>query len=162
MRAYNMKFNPTKCAFSVSTWKFLGFMVIQRRIKVNPAQVKFILETPTSNNKKELQRLTGHLTTLGRFIAHFTDKLQIFFFTLKKANTFSWTNECKKAFEVVKHYLTKPPILSSPKSTKEFYMYLAVSNCTVSSILFWHIWDKEQRFIYYVSKAKVNVETWYF
>ena len=139
MQAYNMKFNLTKCAFNVSTGKFLGFMVIQRRIKVNPAQVKFILETPTSNNKKELQRLTGHLTTLGRFIAHFTDKLQIFFFTLKKANTFSWTNECKKAFEVVKHYLTKPPILSSPKSTKEFYMYLAVSNCTVSSILFWHI-----------------------
>ena len=114
-------------------------MVTQKRIKVNPAQVKFVLETPTSNNKKELQCLTSHLTTLGRFIAHFTNKLRIFFLTLKKASTFNWIDECKKAFEVVKPYLTKPPILSRPKSTEEFYMYLAVSNCTVSSILFWHI-----------------------
>ena len=49
-----MKPNPTKCAFGVSIGKFLGFMVIQRGIKVNLNQVKVVLEIPTPNSKKEL------------------------------------------------------------------------------------------------------------
>ena len=40
-------------------------------------------------------------------------------------------------------------------------MYLSVSNCTVSAILFRHVSYKEQRFAYYVNKAMVDVETRY-
>ena len=89
MQAYNMKLNLAKCAFRVNVRKFLGFMVTQRGIKVNPTQVKTILKTPTLNNKKELQRLTNHFPALGRFIARFIDKLKLFFLTLKGANMFN-------------------------------------------------------------------------
>ena len=75
MRTYNMKLNPTKCAFGVNT-KFLGFMVIQRGIEVNLDQIKVILETPTPSSKKELQRLTDRLAALELFITLFTDKLR--------------------------------------------------------------------------------------
>ena len=88
MRAYNMKLNPTKCAFGISVGKFLGFIVTQRGIKVNLAQVKTILKIPALSNKKELQRLTSRLVALGRFIAHFTNKLRYFFLTFKGASTF--------------------------------------------------------------------------
>ena len=40
-------------------------------------------------------------------------------------------------------------------------MYLVLSNCAISVVLFWHIRDKEQRLNYYVSKAMVDVETRY-
>ena len=40
-------------------------------------------------------------------------------------------------------------------------MYLVVSDCAVSVVLFRHIRDKEQRFIYYVSKVMVDAETRY-
>ena len=33
--SYNMKLNPSKCAFGVTAWKFLRFMMSQRGIKVN-------------------------------------------------------------------------------------------------------------------------------
>ena len=138
MQAYNMKLNPTKCAFGVSAGKFLGFMVTQRGIEVNPGQTKVVLETPTPNSKKELQHLTGHLAALGDVI----DKLRPFFLTLKEASTFGWTNECKQTFEIVKCYLTEPSILSNPKSSEQLYMYLAVYECAVSAILFRHIQDK--------------------
>ena len=69
MQAYNMKLNPTKCAFDVSVGKFLGFMVTQRGIEVNSAQMKVVLETLASNKKKELQRLTSRLVALECFIA---------------------------------------------------------------------------------------------
>ena len=87
--------------------------------------------------------------------------MQHFFLTFKGASTFSWTDECKQAFEAVKHYLIEPPILSSPKFDKELYMYLVVSNYTVSVILFRHILDKEQKPIYYGSKVMVDAETRY-
>ena len=45
MKAYNMKLNPTKCAFVVSIGKFLRFLVTQRGIEVNPDQIKAIMET---------------------------------------------------------------------------------------------------------------------
>ncbi|KAL6347374.1 hypothetical protein AAG906_017113 [Vitis piasezkii] len=59
MRAYNMKLNLAKCAFGASTRKFLGFMVTQRGIEVNLAQIKVVLKTPAPSNKKEWQCLTG-------------------------------------------------------------------------------------------------------
>ena len=71
-----MKLNPSKCAFGVSAGKFLGFMVSQRGIEVSPDQVKAVIDPPPpSKNKKELQRFTGKLVTLGRFIARFIDEL---------------------------------------------------------------------------------------
>ena len=76
MKAYNMKLNPAKCAFGVSIGKFLGFIVTQRGIKVNPKQIKAVMETFPLSSKKEMQRLTGRLATLERFIARFTDKLR--------------------------------------------------------------------------------------
>ena len=50
MRAYNMKLNPAKCTYGVSVGKFLGFMVAQRGIEVNPTQIKVVLETFALSN----------------------------------------------------------------------------------------------------------------
>ena len=79
MQAYNMKLNLAKCVFGVSARKFLGFMVTQRGIKVNPAQIKAVLETPGPNSKKELQCLTRHLAALGRFISPFHKQVKDIF-----------------------------------------------------------------------------------
>ena len=55
LRAYGMKLNPSKCAFGVSAGRFLSFMVTQRGIEANPAQLKAILESPTPVSRKEVQ-----------------------------------------------------------------------------------------------------------
>ena len=83
LRKYDIKLNPSKCVFGVSAGKFLGFMVSQRGIEVvSPDQVKAVMETPPPRSKKELQRLTGKLVALGRFIARFTDELRPFFLAI--------------------------------------------------------------------------------
>ena len=86
LRAYGMKLNPSKCAFRVSTSRFLGFMVTQRGIESNPAQLKVILESRALASRKGVQQLTGWLATLGQFISRFTNRLKSFFVTLKGAN----------------------------------------------------------------------------
>ena len=44
LRQYHMKLNPSKCAFGVSSRKFLGFMVSHRGIKANPDKIQAILD----------------------------------------------------------------------------------------------------------------------
>ncbi|RVW20895.1 hypothetical protein CK203_113694 [Vitis vinifera] len=117
-----MKLNPSKCAFGVNVGKFLGFMVTQRGIEVNPDQIKAVIETFAPSSKKELQRLTGRLATLGRFIARFTDKLRSLFLALKGASTTGWTEDYQSVFEEIKRYLTQPPILSSPQPGEQLYI----------------------------------------
>ena len=65
LREYGMKLNPLKCAFGVSASRFLGFMVTQRGIKANPAQLNAILQSPAPSFKKWIQQLTGRLATWG-------------------------------------------------------------------------------------------------
>uniref|UniRef100_A0A2N9G208 Reverse transcriptase domain-containing protein n=1 Tax=Fagus sylvatica TaxID=28930 RepID=A0A2N9G208_FAGSY len=53
LRKYQMKLNPSKCAFGVYSGKFLGFMVSQRGIEANPDKIKAILEMQPPKNIKE-------------------------------------------------------------------------------------------------------------
>ena len=59
LRRYNMKLNPSKCAFRVSSGKFLGFMVSYRGIEANPDKIQAILNIELPRNIKEVQFLTG-------------------------------------------------------------------------------------------------------
>ena len=59
LRQYNMKLNPSKCAFGVSSRKFLGFMVSHRGIEANPDKIQAILDMKPPQNIKEVQSLTG-------------------------------------------------------------------------------------------------------
>ena len=66
-RRYKMKLNLSKCAFGVSLGKFLGFMVSQRGIEVNPDKIQAILDMEPPKNIKEVQSLTGRVAALNRF-----------------------------------------------------------------------------------------------
>ena len=69
-----MKLNPSKCAFGVSSRKFLGFMVSQRGIEANPDKIQAILNMEPLKNVKEVQSLTRRVAALNRFVSKATDK----------------------------------------------------------------------------------------
>ena len=52
LKEYNMKLNPSKCAFGVSAEKFLGFIVNYREIETNPDKIKDVLDMPPPSNIK--------------------------------------------------------------------------------------------------------------
>ena len=108
-----MKLNSLKCAFGVSSGKFLGFMVTRRGIEANPIQLNAIMDSQTTTSRKGVQQLTGWLAALGRFISRFTDLLKSFFATLKEAQRAGWNQECDQALIAIKQYLTEPPALVS-------------------------------------------------
>ena len=92
LRQYNMKLNPSKCAFGMSSGKFLGFMVSHRGIEANPDKIQAILDMKPLQNVKEVQSLTGRVAALNRFVSKATDKCLPFFRVLRKA--FEWMDDC--------------------------------------------------------------------
>ena len=133
LRWYNMKLNPSKCAFGVALGKFLEFMVSHRGIEANLEKIKAILDMKSPQNIKEVQSLTGRVAALNRFVSKATDKCLPFFRVLKKA--FEWTDECQKAFQDLKMYLIAAPLLSPSVMGEELFLYLAVTPHAVSSAL---------------------------
>ena len=102
--------------------------------------------------------MTGKIVALNIFISRATDKCMPFFKVLKKA--FQWTNDCEEALAKLKEYLTKPPLLSLSVMGEKLYLYLVVSNTTVSSSL---IREEEniQKPVYYTSQAFQGAEANY-
>ncbi|GKU88859.1 hypothetical protein SLEP1_g3075 [Rubroshorea leprosula] len=74
-----MRLNPAKCIFGVESGKFLGFMVSRRGIEVNPEKIKAITEMEPPKSVKDIQRLTGRVAALHRFISKSADKCLPFF-----------------------------------------------------------------------------------
>ena len=104
---------------------------------------------------KEVQKLTGRITALNRFISKATDKCLPFFKTLKQA--FACIDECKTAFQELKRYLSNPPLLSLSKQGESLYLYLAVSETAVSVALIREE-DRKQLPVYYISQAFQGAE----
>ena len=77
--------------------------------------------------------MNGKVGALNRFVSKAIDKCLPFFRVLKKS--FEWTDECQKAFEDLKKYLSSPPLLSPSVPGEELYLYIAVSQATVSTAL---------------------------
>ena len=133
LRRYKMKLDPSKCAFGVSSGKFLGFMVSQRGIEVDLDKNQAMLSMEPPKNINEVQSFTGRVAALNKFVSKATNKCLPFFKVLKKG--FEWTNECQKTFQDLKVYLTTAPLLSPSVLGEELYLYLAVSPHAVSSAL---------------------------
>ena len=158
LRNYNMKLNPAKCTFGVSAGKFLGFIVNHRGIEANSDKIKVVLDMPSPSGIKEVQRLTGRIAALSRFVSRASDKYQPFFQVLKKA--FQWDTKCEEEFSTLKTYLSSPPILVSPIEGELLTLYLAVSDFSTSAVL---VKDKErvQHPVYYYCRALRGAEERY-
>ncbi|KAL0405404.1 UNVERIFIED_CONTAM: hypothetical protein Slati_3854300 [Sesamum latifolium] len=114
LRKYILKLNPGKYTFGVRGGRFLGFMVTQRGIEANPLKIKAILNMKEPTNINEVQRLTGRIAALNRFIFKAVEKSLPFFKVLRKTNNFEWDATCQQTFEELKEYLAGLPLLVKP------------------------------------------------
>ncbi|KAL0347685.1 UNVERIFIED_CONTAM: hypothetical protein Scaly_1784500 [Sesamum calycinum] len=135
MRRYGIKLNPAKCTFGIRGGKFLGYMVSEKGIEVNPEKVGTIMRMGSPKTIKNVHKLIGKVTSLARSISRSVDRDLSFFKTLRKVKGFQWMEECEQALSDVKQYLKTPPLLANPKVGEALYLYLAVSDDAVSSAL---------------------------
>jgi hypothetical protein len=133
--ATRTKLNPDKCVFGVSTGKLLGFLVLYRGIEANPEKIKAIEVMRPPSRIKDVQKLTGSLAALSRFISRLAERALPFFKLLWKFGPFSWTEEVEQAFQELKQHLVSLPILVAPEPGDPLYLYIAAAAEAMSMVL---------------------------
>ncbi|KAL0345623.1 UNVERIFIED_CONTAM: putative protein K02A2.6 [Sesamum radiatum] len=157
LRKYRLKLNPAKCTFRVWRGRFLRFMVTQRGIEANPLKIKAILDMKAPTNVDEVQRLTWKIAALSRFLSKTSEKSLPFFKVFRKAKTFEWDTSCQQAFEELKNYLARLPLLVKPSQGDTLYLYLSATPQAVNFVLI-HEDEGKQMPIYYVIKVLNGAE----
>ena len=130
MHRYGLKMNPLKCAFGVSAGKFLGFIIHEKVIKIDPKRIEAIKRVEAPTCKKDLQKFLGKVNYLRRFISNLFGKIDAFTpnIRLKNEVEFTWGVKQQQAFEKIKKYLSSPPVLKAHRRGVPFELYLAAED----------------------------------
>jgi hypothetical protein len=156
MRDARLRLNPEKCVFGVRQGKILGYLVSHRGIEANPTKIQAIINMTPPQSARDVQRLTGGLAALNRFISKSTERSLPFLKTLRGAKDFAWGPEQAAAFASLKQYLSELAILTSPDPSLPLLLYVAASPHAVSAALVQEQSRKgtiRQCPVYYVSKV---------
>ena len=74
LKRHKLRLNAAKCAFGVNSGKFLRHPVTRQGIKANPEQITAINNLVNPKTTKEVQKLTGMVVALNRFISKFSNR----------------------------------------------------------------------------------------
>jgi hypothetical protein len=132
---YRWKLNSNKCVFGVPSGKLLGFIINHRSIEVNPEKISTITNMKAPTCIKDVQKLTGCMAALNRFISKLGERGLHFLKLLKHQEKFASTPEADQALAQLKDFLSKPPVLTAPRKKEQLLLYLAASTHVVSTAI---------------------------
>uniref|UniRef100_A0A2N9FVJ7 Integrase catalytic domain-containing protein n=1 Tax=Fagus sylvatica TaxID=28930 RepID=A0A2N9FVJ7_FAGSY len=133
LKKYQLRLNPNKCAFGVTSGKLLGFIVSGRGIEIDPAKVQAIRSMPAPKTEKEIRSFLGRINYTAR-----------------------------EPFDKIKEYLLNPPILVPPTPGRPLILYLTVQEASMGCMLGQQDeTGKKEQAIYYLSKKFTEPETRY-
>jgi hypothetical protein len=135
LRRFRWKLNPTKCVFRVPSGKLLGFIVNNRGIEANPVKISAITDMEAPATIKDVQKLTGCMAALNRFISYLRERGLPFFKLLKRQDKFQWTEEAEQAMQDLKQHLQSPLVLTAPLPGEDLLLYIAVTTHVISSAI---------------------------
>ena len=98
----------------VRSGKFLGFIISEKGIEVDPSKIQVIQEMLVPKTEKEVRGFLGRLNYISRFISHLTTTCEPIFKLLKKNQANMWNNNCQATFGKIKKYLLEPPTILPP------------------------------------------------
>jgi hypothetical protein len=158
LREYRWKLNPNKCVFGVPSGKLLDFIISHRGIEANPEKISAITKMKAPTYIKDVQKLTGCMAALNKFISKLGERGLSFFKLLKHQEKFLWTPEADQALAQLIDFLSKPPVLTAPCKKEQLLLYLAATTHMVSTAIVvkrqedGHAYPV-QRPVYFVSKV---------
>ena len=100
LRRFCIKLNPAKCTFGVPAGKLLGFLVSSRGIEANPKKIRAIESMKLPETVRDVQRFTGCLASLSRFVSRLGEKAMPLYQLMKKSEAFRWSPQADAAFQI--------------------------------------------------------------
>src|SRR6266545_7730614 len=126
---------PDKCDFFATIVEFLGFMIQEGKLEMNPMKLDGIASWPPPENVKQLQSFLGFCNFYRRFIDNYADKTVALNVLLRKMHPWDWTLSQHSAFEVLKTAFCSKPVLLMPNYRKPFEIESDASLYATGTIL---------------------------
>ena len=126
---------PTKCEFNKNKVEYLGMIIEEGKISMDPGKLKGIRDWPPPTTVKQTRGFLGFGNFYRRFIWHFSDLAKPLNDLLKKDQTFEWTDDCQRAFDELKKRFTEEPVLMMPDKTKPFQIESDASKYATGAVL---------------------------
>ncbi|GJY42324.1 reverse transcriptase domain-containing protein [Tanacetum coccineum] len=138
----------------------LGHKISGAGIEVDRAKIDVIAKLPYPTNVKGVRSFLGHVGFYRRFIKDFSMISKPMTQLLMKDAKFDFSDDCKKAFNILKEKLTTAPIIISPDWNVPFELMCDASDFAVGAVLGQRI-DGKFKPIYYASKTLNNAQEHY-
>jgi Reverse transcriptase (RNA-dependent DNA polymerase) len=119
-REYDLYFKVKKCKFRKPKIEYLGLVVEEGKLAMDPAKLKGILDWPALKTVKEIQFFIGFENFYHRFVKGFSHLAHPLYNLLKKDKKFVWSKECQESFDQLKKQFTEEPVFIMPDHSKPF------------------------------------------
>ena len=126
---------PAKCEFNKAKVEYLGLVIEEGKISMDPGKLKGIQDWPVPTTVKQVRGFLGFGNFYRRFIWRFSDLAKPLNDLLKKDKKFEWTNDCQTAFDNLKKRFTEEPVLMMPDQTRPFQIETDASKYATGAIL---------------------------
>jgi hypothetical protein len=124
-----------KCEFWLKEVSFLGYIISEGGISVDPSKVKDVLSWKTPQNVSDIRSFLGLVGYYRRFIEGFSKSSKPMTELLAKGKTFEWTPRREVSFQELKKKLTTTPILTMPNVERSFSIYCDASGQGLGCVL---------------------------
>ncbi|GBL80842.1 Retrovirus-related Pol polyprotein from transposon 297, partial [Araneus ventricosus] len=148
----NLKLNPKKCRFFQREVAYLGHVISAEGVKTDSEKIKAVVDWPRPDKIHDLRSFLGLCTYYRRFVKNFSTIARPLHKLTEAKSNFNWTDECEKSFNSLKQALTSSPILTYPRTDKDFILDTDASNEGIGAVLSQNT-GNEERVIAYFSKS---------
>lgn len=135
LRQHKLYAKLSKCEFFQSEVGFLGHIISNEGIRVDPVKVKAILDWPPLTSVKDIQSFLGLVNYYRRFVPDFAKRAASLTELLKKDRPFIWEAQQVAAFLDLKMAMTTAPVLAIFDPCKEVSVHADASNYAVGAAL---------------------------
>jgi hypothetical protein len=98
-------------------------------------QITAITDMGAPKTIKDVQKLTGCMAALNKFISRFGERGLPFFKLRKQQDKFQWNEEAELALADLKHHLQSAPILTAPLPGQNLLLYIAATTHVISTAI---------------------------
>src|SRR5467141_2215767 len=162
LRRHRLYLKAEKCMFGQPTVEYLGLILSEGRVEMDPVKVAGVRDWPTPRNITEVQSFVGFVNFYRRFIQDFSHLAKPLHQLTKKGEAWKWTEDEWKAFEELKWLITSTPILVQPNQSAQFRLETDASGHTTGVVLSQLCEDDKWHLVGFMSKslssAKRNYE----
>jgi hypothetical protein len=135
LRKHDLYLKLEKCDFNKKETEFLGIIITDGQIKMDPIKLKGVADWPAPAKLKEVQAFMGFANFYQRFINGFSEIARPLNNLAKKNNPWKWEEEQQKAFKQLKKRFMEGPVLKMPDPGKQYRIKCDASNYATGAIL---------------------------